>query len=232
MLKIATCSSFADGNPIRISNHSSNDSNLPENEFEKNVKSQTSEFENGDKFSTKEGSDSGCSCSISSNSIRSHKSDRSFPSLSEIPYCLHQVTNSSRHDQDKLFSRSLTSLEDDPQAIGIDQIPSGGGYWSKEPFETSSAKSRFSRCSDDTGCGSEYEENVDEMNNFVFANDPKEGKKHPFVKTTSKDSGVVNENFRTNSIGSLSDVSQEVEIKVMSTPVRFSGGPNMTAAVQ
>ena len=169
-------------------------------------------------FDAKRENDSGCPISLSSNSIRSLPFEEDSPVSSEISYCLHHQANSLSHaEEDDVFS--ISSLSFSEKNVGLcDGEAQTGGYWSKSsPFDP---VDRFSRYSDDTGCGSESEEDCEnvkkEETNFSVKVNSIDEKKRTFFKTTSKDSGVVTDAFRMNSVTSLSDVSEDAVIDVAS----------------
>ena len=145
--------------------------------------------------------DSGCQ--ISKDSRQSYTSDEE-PSSHNVPYMVHHMPDETckKTNTLELNAENLKHVSKIMCDVSCD------GYRTKESFRKKKTPDSISRCSNDTGCGSDNEhENESCLEILKFE---VESKKHPFNKSSSKDSGVVT-NMCSNSIqDSMSDISDDI----------------------
>ena len=150
--------------------------------------------------------DSGCQLSMdgscSQNSFESDD-ETSSPRVSYmIRHDPEEIMNGDKCDQDTFDVQVLKRT-----SLVLCEVPCDG-YWTKQSFRKKPvAMDSISQCSSDTGCGSEYG-NEEPLDSIAYESD---AKKHPFIKSTSKDSGVSTDSVCSNSLhGSISDVSEHM----------------------
>lgn len=143
--------------------------------------------------------DSGCRISIGMTSDDE-------PSSPDVPYMVRHVpddeTCKKANPMLELKAENLKQI-----SMVVCDVPCDG-YRTKLSFRKKNVPDTISRCSNDTGCGSDSE---NEEESFLETLDyGMESKKHPFFKSSSKDSGVVT-NMCANSLrDSMSDISDDM----------------------
>ena len=163
--------------------------------------------------------DSGCR--ISFGSRQSIVSDDE-PSSPDLPYMVRHVSDETE-TCGKGFPLELDAKKLKEVSVVMCDVPTCDGYWTKQSFRKKSVSDSVSRCSDDTGCGFDSENEEECLSSKKHG---VESKKPPFVKSSSKDSGVVTDRMCANSLrDSMSDFSDDMieEEEFNYSPKAFQG---------
>ena len=157
--------------------------------------------------------DSGCPLSIGSTNTLNLEDD---PSALDVSYMVRHVSDDVIKPDKKLVHPADFHKKSRGSVAMIVCEKDCEGYWSKEQFQKPPPDS-ISRCSsNDTGCGSDCCNEEESCGDVKYG---MEGKKHPFIKTTSKDSGVLTTSgFLCSSRESMSDVSEGIPEEEFSCP--------------